>query len=140
MIWTLQVMEHGLRFPAREHDRDLRRALHPFDVVEEIEFTFQNLLVEKKQRGEGLVLSGGRNLFFDGQKAKEGCNLLLAHFVGVPFVMEENEAADPIDVGLLGPQAVMLHAQVPVDALEQSRSGGGRRWWSHHLFMPLRDW
>jgi len=35
------------------------------------------------------------------------------------FSVEEDEAADPIEVGLFGANAVMLDAQVPADAVEQ---------------------
>jgi hypothetical protein len=41
------------------------------------------------------------------------------------LVVEENEAANPIDVGLLGPNAVTLDAQMPADAVKQF---AGRSW------------
>jgi hypothetical protein len=46
--------------------------------------------------------------------------------------MEQNKAANPIDIGLLGAQAVMLDSQVPPHAVEQSGLGNGGRWGSHH--------
>ena len=39
--------------------------------------------------------------------------------------MEENETADPIDIGLLGSDAVAFNAQMPTDAVEQFPRG---RW------------
>jgi hypothetical protein len=41
------------------------------------------------------------------------------------FVVEEDETADPIYVGLLGSDAVALNAQMPADAVQQFLGG---RW------------
>jgi hypothetical protein len=73
---------------------------------------------------------------FDGQARQVGGDFLFAHLLGVPFFMEKNEAADPIDIGFLGAQAVMLDAQMPAHAVEQFRGDGGRRWGSNHGGRP----
>jgi hypothetical protein len=39
------------------------------------------------------------------------------------FVVEEDETADPIYVGLLGSDAVALNAQMPADAVQQFLGG-----------------
>ena len=65
-----------------------------------------------------LILSGGGDMSFDGQARQEGGDFLFAHLVGMPLALEEDEAANPIDVRSLGAQAVMLHPQMPPDAIE----------------------
>jgi hypothetical protein len=76
------------------------------------------LLIEEKQRGKGLVLSGGGDMFFDGQTGQKGGNFPFAHVVRVALLMEENETPNPVDIGLLGAQAVMFHPQMPANAIQ----------------------
>ena len=38
----------------------------------------------------------------DGKVGQKGFNFRFCHFSRVPFVMEENIAADPFEIGLLG--------------------------------------
>jgi len=57
--------------------------------------------------------------------AEEGADFFFSHLVWMTFVVEENEAADPIDIGLLGSDAVAFNAQMPTDAVEQFPRG---RW------------
>jgi hypothetical protein len=59
----------------------------------------------------------------DGEVAKEGGDLVLAHFAGVAFAMEKDEAAHPIDVGSFGSDAVTFDAEVPADAVQEFRRG-----------------
>jgi len=51
--------------------------------------------------------------------AEKSGDLFFAHLVGVTLIMEEDEAADPVDVHLFGANAVAFHAQVPADAIEE---------------------
>jgi hypothetical protein len=46
-------------------------------------------------------------------------NLLLCHFCGMTFVVINNEALDPIDVSLLGTNAVMLASNDVTNLIEQ---------------------
>jgi hypothetical protein len=70
-------------------------------------------------------LSGGGDIAINREMGEESGNLILTHIIGMTFVVEEDEPADPVDVGLLGAKAVMLHPQMPPDAIEQSRRSGG---------------
>lgn len=59
--------------------------------------------------------------------AKEGGNFFFAHLVRVAFFMKNDEAANPINVSLLGPDGVAFDSQVPADAVEKLwRLSGGR--------------
>jgi hypothetical protein len=43
----------------------------------------------------------------------------------------EDVTPDPVDVGLLGADGVMLHPQMPADAVEELGAGGGERGGCH---------
>jgi hypothetical protein len=45
------------------------------------------------------------------------------HFPRMPTAVEEHEATNPLDIGLLGAQAVVLEANAVADAVEEARSG-----------------
>ena len=47
-------------------------------------------------------------MLIDGQVAKEGCDVIFPRGFRMPFAVEQDEAAYPIDVDLLRPKAVML--------------------------------
>jgi hypothetical protein len=88
------------------------------DVVDEVEFSIEHLLVKKQQRAESLVLSGCRNAFFDCEIGKEFADLFLTHFLRVAFAMKKNVTANPIHVRLLGADGVMFDPQMPTDAIK----------------------
>jgi len=125
------LCENAARFPRREHDGKLCRAGNALDVIDEIEFSIEHLLVKKQQRAESLILSGCGDALFNGEMGKEVGDFFLAHFVRVAFAMKENVTANPIDVRLFGADRIMFHPQVPPDAIEQlgrgsHGCGGGR--------------
>ena len=62
-----------------------------------------------------------------GDVGKEGFDFGGAHLGGVAFVVEEDEAADPLDVGLFGAVGVVAGTEGGADAVEQFGFGGGVR-------------
>jgi hypothetical protein len=110
--------EKGAGFGAREDDGQFGRATDALDPGNVFELSIENLLVEKKKGAEGLILSGCSDAAFDGKMAQEQGNLGFAHLLRMPFAVEEDEASDPINVSLLGAEAVMPGAQMPADAIE----------------------
>jgi len=93
-----------------------------------IEFPAEHLAVEEEEGGEGLVLGGGGDMFLDGQVGEKGFDLLGAHLFGVALVVEEDEAADPVHIGFLGADGVVLAADDLAHDIEQLfllRPGGG---------------
>lgn len=112
------MRENAARFAGRKHNRQLRRAGDALDVVNEIEFSLEHLLVKKQQRAEGLILSRGSDMFFDSEMRKEFADLFLAHVARMAFAMKENVPSNPLRVRLLGADRIMLHLQMPADAVE----------------------
>src|SRR5437762_8414704 len=106
------------RLLRREDHGQLSRALDALDVVDEVQFAGEHLLLKKEQCSKGLVLCRCSNVFLGSQVREELGNLAFAHFVGMTLAMKKNVAPDPIDVRLLGADAVMFHAQTPAHAVE----------------------
>ena len=86
------------------------------DVIDEVEFSLEHLLVKKQERAESLILSGRCDAFFHREMSKEFTDFFLAHLARVAFAMKENVTANPIDVRLLGADGVMFYPQMPAHA------------------------
>ena len=77
------------------------------------------MTVEEKKCAEGLVLGGGGHVALHGQMGEEGFHLCGAHVLGVALVVEKDVAFDPVDVGLLGADGVVLQADDVANLIEQ---------------------
>lgn len=79
----------------------------------------EDFAVEEEEGAEGLVLGGGGDVLIDGEVGEEGFDpsagsghsLGGAHVGGVLFAMKEDEALDPVDVGLFGAEGVVFEAE-----------------------------
>src|SRR5204863_434862 len=118
------------RFRRVQYDGQSGRARHEQDIHDEVGFSLEYLLVQKQKRAEGLILSGGCDMFFNREMSEKFGDFFLAHLVWMAFTMIENIPANPIDVRLLGADRVMSHPQMPANAIEQlgrgSHGDGGR--------------
>jgi hypothetical protein len=117
-VLAFDLGEDGAGLGASEDDGQFGRTADALDPGDVLELSIEDLLVEKKEGAKGLVLGGGGDATFDSEMAKEEGDLGFAHLFGVPLAVEEDEAANPIEVSLLGPNAVMLNAQMPADAVQ----------------------
>jgi hypothetical protein len=90
---------------ACEHDaqgqalRGTRHALDPLELASE------DGAIQKQDRVQGLVVRRRRHLAGTGQRREERGDLGFRHVVRVALAVEEDEAATPCDVRLLGPRA-----------------------------------
>src|SRR5919106_6195714 len=107
-----------MRLSGSKYNGKFRRFGNTLDVIDEVEFSLEHLLVKKKQCAESLVLSRCGDALFDREMSEKLGDFFFAHFVRMAFAVEKNEAANPIDVGLLGADGVMFHAQMPSDAIK----------------------
>ena len=83
-----------------------------------VELLVEHFAVEEEQGAEGLILGGGGDVPLDGQVGQEGLDLRGAHLLGVALVVEEDEAFDPVDVGLFGADGVVLEADGLTNLIE----------------------
>ena len=79
----------------------------------------QDVAVEEEDGAEGLILGGSGDVFLLGEVGEESLDFWSAHFEGVTFVMEEDEAFDPVDVGFFGAIGIMFEAQGFADLVEK---------------------
>ena len=79
----------------------------------------EHLAVEKEEGVQGLVLGRGRHVPIYGQVREKLLDLGGAHLARVAFVVKEDEAPDPTDVGLFGAGRVVLDSDGLTDAVEQ---------------------
>jgi hypothetical protein len=55
----------------------------------------------------------------DGQMGQEGLHLASAHLPGMSLAVEEDEATNPIDIGLLGADGVVQQPELLPDLVEE---------------------
>jgi len=79
----------------------IQRAAHG-QAAGGLQLNSEDLAIEEEEGAERLILRGSRDVFFHCQVSEEGPDFGSAHVPGVTFAVEENEAPDPIHVGLLG--------------------------------------
>jgi hypothetical protein len=89
------------------------RTVGPFGQGEEdgVNLFVEDFAVEEENGAEGLILGGGGDVPFHGQMGQEGLDFGGAHLGGVALVVEEEEAAHPVQVGLFGAVEIMLEPE-----------------------------
>ena len=80
----------------------------------------QNLMVEKQQRVQRLVLSSRADVRISCQAGEKCRDISLAHLSRVAFVVEEDESFDPSDIGIFSFDAVVPCADRLADLIEES--------------------
>lgn len=119
MVIAFELGNDAPCFGASEDDGEFGWPADALDPGDGCEFSVEDFLIEKEECAEGLVLSGSGDAAVDGEVAEKGGDLLFAHVGRMAFSVEENVAADPIDISFFGADAVVLDAQVPADAVEE---------------------
>ncbi len=72
---------------------------------------YQHMFVKKQQRCQSLVLRGRGHVFFDRQVGQEAVHVAFGQLARMRAGVKQDEAANPVDVSLLGAVAVMPGAQ-----------------------------
>ena len=105
--------------------------LGPDAVDGVVELLVEDRAIEEQQRAEGLILRRGGDMAFDGQMGEERLDLRAAHVLGVALAVVQDEAAHPIDVGLLGADRVVLGADRIAHLVQQLLFGRLLRGFGH---------
>jgi hypothetical protein len=66
-----------------------------------------------------------RDVLFDRQMSEEGFDFALAHLERMPLAMEHDETLDPLEISVLGADAVVQHPNHQSNAIEQPRPAIG---------------
>ncbi len=126
-VIALNMGNDAVGLSAGEDDGEFGWTPDTLDAGKVLKFAVEDLLKKEEQSAEGLILGRGGNALVDGEVAEERRDLLFAHGVGMAFVVKKDEATDPTEVRFLGANAIALHAEMPVDAVEEFWGGGRRR-------------
>jgi hypothetical protein len=119
-VLVLESGEDGAHFRVRKYDGQMARRFRTHDVLEPRQFEFEYLLVQEQQGGQGLVLRRRRDFPHDRKVRQEGLDFRRAHLPRMPLLVEEDVAADPLQVLLLGAIAVMQRPQLFPHLVEQA--------------------
>jgi hypothetical protein len=120
-LHSMQMREKLAHFVACKHNWQARRPLCTLDVAQPTDLLLGHLFVKKKQRAERLILRWSSDMDIACQMRQEFGQLLLRHLGGMAFVVEENEAPNPIYIHLLCPDAEMLSSDYISDLIQQFR-------------------
>ena len=118
-LFALHQRQHACHFSRRQHHRQTRRPVRPTDGLHPRQVLPEHLLVQEQQRRQGLSVRGHRHMPLGRQPGKKGLDLGLAHLARVAQAMEAHEGTHPVNVGLLGAQAVVKVANPFAHLVEQ---------------------
>ena len=125
-LCAVELADDGAHLVAAENDREVSRPLGPDDVIEPGQILMQNVPVEKQKSAERLVLGRGGDPALDRQGAQKPRDLSGTHLGGMALAVEEDVAADPADVRLLGAATAVAKADGLAHAVEKPwRTGAG---------------
>jgi hypothetical protein len=105
-----------------QYNREPGRPLRTDDVVHPSEPLAEHDLEEEEHGAERLVLSG-RTHTAASEVRDKGSDVFLSEFSRMTFPVKDNEPANPPDVRLLGPAAVVSYANGLPHAIEEPRGG-----------------
>lgn len=121
---SLELIEDNANLAVGQDDGEPLRALGAHDLVEPGKIDFQHVTVQEQESTQRLVLCRSGHVAVDGQRSEEARDVRRSQLRWVALAVEENVAADPDDVGLLGASAVVAGSQRPADAIERGGLGG----------------
>src|SRR5438128_1557715 len=95
------------------------RAAAEFFSAVGCQLSLPHSLTKEEQRMKSLVLRRRRHVALCRQMIQKGGDLLLAHFLGMPFVVKEDKPPNPIDISRFGANRLAFQAQMPPHPLQQ---------------------
>jgi hypothetical protein len=110
-VGALEVRQDGADFLTREHDGKGVGGFGFRDSLETFGLAVEDMAVEEEDGAERLILSRGADFPLDGKVTQEGDDVGRVEFARVAAIVEDDEASDPIDVGTLGADTVVAHAE-----------------------------
>jgi hypothetical protein len=86
-----------------------------------LQLATENVLVEKQDRTEGLVLRRGANLSLGSEIGKELSDFTFSQLVRMSLSVKEDETNDPPDVSLFGSRTIVAGSNRLSYPIEQTR-------------------
>jgi hypothetical protein len=123
-VHPLELPENGGDLGAAEYLGQVRGPPCA-NEVERLEPELEDLSVQEEKSAERLVLRGSCDVSLRGEVRQKGADIPSVEFARMLATVEENEAPNPSDVGVLGAPAVVARSHVSADLVKQSRGWGG---------------
>ncbi len=111
LVGAGEAAQDLLDFLAGEDRGERFGAMGADELGGEVEFEVEDRAVEEEQGAERLVLGGGRDVVVDGEGGEKRFDVVGGEVGGVALVVEEDEAADPVQVGGFGARGVVAQAE-----------------------------
>jgi hypothetical protein len=115
---ALQVGQHLAHLVLGQHHRQAARLLRLLHIVQPRQLAAQHILVEKEQGAARLILRRCRHVSLNRQMRQKRLDLHRPHLGRMPLAVKKNEAPYPLDIGILGPYAVVLKANPLANAIQ----------------------
>lgn len=110
-LGAFELRQHRPRLYRRQRHRKPRRTLRPLEAFYPTQIQFKHIPIQEQNCRKRLVLGRRCHIALYRQMRHKRDHLRLAHLCGMPFAVEEDKASNPIDIALLGPDAVVFAPQ-----------------------------
>jgi hypothetical protein len=105
---------------ASQYDRQVLRSLCALNALDPRQVLFQYFAIQEEDGVQRLILRGCGDFAADGEVAEEGAEVIGAQLARVAFAVEEDVATDPLQIRLLGSDAVVLDPDDVAHPIEQA--------------------
>lgn len=117
--------QHTPHLRASQHDRQSVRRLRRRDPGKPRKLDAEHVPVQEQERALRLVLRRRRDVAVHCELRQKGLHFLRGELRWMALAVKPDEASNPIDIRLLGAEAVMPDTDDVSDAIEQTRWGRG---------------
>jgi hypothetical protein len=126
MLLAIELGQDGADLGAREDHGQPSRPPGPAGVDSPLQGSLEDDFVEEQQGAHRLVLGRGGDILIDCQMSQEGLDFASPHLQWMPLAMEHDESFGPVNIGILGTDAIMQQSSRLPYAIEQlgPRIGG----------------
>jgi hypothetical protein len=123
-VRAIEALEHTRHFVPRQNHRQARRPLRVLDADDPWQTDGEHIAIQEEERATRQVLRCRRNAALDGEIGQELGNLGRAHFGRMTLAVKQDEASNPVQIGLLGANAVVLYTYAVADLIEEGTLRG----------------
>lgn len=117
-VRTVKLVYHSQGFGMGE-DRGETFGAFGIGQDDRVDVLVKDFAIEEENCAERLVLGGSRHPALGGEVCKEGMNFGRFHVFGMAPVVEEDEAASPINICLFGTEGVVFEAKCIAHLVEK---------------------
>jgi hypothetical protein len=115
------MAQHCSDFSRTENDRHMSGPFSGLDPIDSRQRPFDYMIIQERERREGLVLRGRRDSFIDGERRQESSHILLSKLARVTPARRDDVATNPMDIGFFRAPTVSTLAKTPSHDLHQAK-------------------